>query len=388
VRGGRDETPGTVAARAVALTALVALAVAMGIGRFAFTPLLPMMQDDAGLSTRGGALLASANYFGYLAGALAALWVRRPPRHAACASLLVIGACTCAMAFFHQFAAWALLRFLAGAASAWVLVFVSDWALAGLAARQRPDLGGVVFAGVGAGIAFAGLACLALMAADAGSRAAWLTLGIASLAASAGACGRFTSSGASPRATPPAGAAAPRGEHWRLVACYGALGFGYIIPATFLPAMAKASIADPRLFGWAWPVFGAAATASTLGVAALAKATAPRKVWRLAVIVMAFGVALPVFAAGLASIIASALCVGGTFMVISMAGLQEARRVAGANAKRHIAAMTASFAVGQIAGPLIVGALAGAQGFSTGLLIACGVLLASATALGPTPQGS
>jgi len=344
-----------------------------------------MMQDDAGLSMHGGALLATANYVGYLAGALAAVWVRRPPRGVACASLLVIGASTCAMAFSHQFAAWVLLRFVAGAASAWVLVFVSDWALAGLAAAQRPDLGGVVFAGVGAGIAFAGLACLALMGAGAGSRAAWLTLGIASIAASAAICARFTPSGELARDAPSPGPPASRGEHWRLVACYGALGFGYIIPATFLPAMAKASIADPGLFGWAWPVFGAAAIASTLGVATLAKATTPRRVWRLAVIVMAFGVALPVFARGLGGIIASALCVGGTFMVVSMAGLQEARRVAGANAKRHIAAMTASFAVGQIAGPLAVGAFAGG-GFSRGLLLAGGVLLASAAALGRAPR--
>ena len=57
----------------VAGAAMLALAVAMGIGRFAFTPLLPMMQDGYAFTVADGAWLATANYAGYLAGALAAL---------------------------------------------------------------------------------------------------------------------------------------------------------------------------------------------------------------------------------------------------------------------------------------------------------------------------
>ena len=61
----RSETP-----TAVVLIGLAGLAVAMGIGRFAFTPLLPLMQRDAGLSLADGSWLATANYVGYLAGAV------------------------------------------------------------------------------------------------------------------------------------------------------------------------------------------------------------------------------------------------------------------------------------------------------------------------------
>ena len=52
----------------VALTGLAALGIAMGIGRFAFTPILPMMQQDAAVSVAAGGWLASANYVGYLLG--------------------------------------------------------------------------------------------------------------------------------------------------------------------------------------------------------------------------------------------------------------------------------------------------------------------------------
>src|ERR1700744_5285378 len=54
------------------LQAAAALAAAMGVGRFAYTPILPLMHAQAGLSAQAGASLATANYAGYLAGAGAA----------------------------------------------------------------------------------------------------------------------------------------------------------------------------------------------------------------------------------------------------------------------------------------------------------------------------
>src|SRR3954470_14407304 len=118
---------------AAAMAGLGALAVAMGVGRFAFTPLLPLMQEDAGISLAQGGYLASANYVGYLAGAL---WAARPARArvAIPAALLAIVFATFAMGFTHGMAAWAPLRFLAGVASAWALVHVSSWCLERLAA--------------------------------------------------------------------------------------------------------------------------------------------------------------------------------------------------------------------------------------------------------------
>ena len=57
-------------ALATALAGMAALASAMGIGRFAFTPLLPMMLHDGVVDIATGSWLATANYFGYLAGAI------------------------------------------------------------------------------------------------------------------------------------------------------------------------------------------------------------------------------------------------------------------------------------------------------------------------------
>ena len=161
--------------------------------------------------------------------------------------------------------------------------------------------------------------------------------------------------------------------------CYGAFGFGYIIPATFLPVMARQVIRDPAVFGWSWPVFGAAAMGSTLAVAALLEPHGNRRLWILSHLVMALGVALPVVWSSIVAVMLAGLLVGGTFMVITMVGMQEARSVAGARATGLMAALTSAFAVGQIAGPIVVsGVIAAGGGFSTALIVAGAVLLLSA----------
>lgn len=366
---------------AVAAAGLLALAVAMGIGRFAFTPLLPMMQGDAGVSLAQGGYLASANYLGYLAGAL---WATRPAPSATAirAALLTIGLTTLGMAFVRDFVAWAVLRALAGVASAWALVHVSSWCLGQLAPLRRPLLSGAVFSGVGCGIALAGALCLALMELGASSSQAWAGLGLASLAVAALV---WPVIGASP-VRQPAGAQ-DRGYRWtlddlRLVFCYGAFGFGYIVPATFVPAMAKQVVQDPSVFGWAWPIFGATAAVSTLFAATWIRIFGNRRLWMFAALVMAAGVAAPSLVPGLAGVVAAAVLVGGTFMVITMAGIQEAGRVAGAHAPLLIAAMTSAFAAGQTIGPLAVSYLApGEGGISAALLLASALLAASAIAL-------
>jgi predicted MFS family arabinose efflux permease len=372
-------------ALSVALAGLIALAVAMGIGRFAFTPILPMMQEDAGVSIAMGGWLASANYVGYLAGALSVIWWRIGATTGIRVGLATIGLATLAMGLEHHFALWVVLRALAGVASAWVLIYVSAWCLESLASLGRPGLGSTVYAGVGAGIALAGALCLALMRAGAGSARAWIVLGALAIVLSLAIWTVVRPRAGSP--APEAERSGARGMVWdreslRLVLCYGAFGFGYIIPATFLPVMAKQAIADPAVFGWSWPVFGAAAIGSTLGTAILRGFITNRRLWIASHLVMAFGVALPIVWSGITPIMLAALCVGGTFMVITMVGMQEARSVAGARATGLMAAMTSAFALGQIAGPISVSLVVGAGGnVSAALVIACIVLVVSAYAL-------
>src|SRR6185295_6224455 len=167
----------TPTADAAVWTGLIGLAVAMGIGRFAFTPLLPLMQQDAGVSLVQGSWLATANYVGYLAGASICIVSPPVPARAIRWGLVSIACFTLAMGLTHEFWLWLALRFLAGAASAFVLVGVSAWAMPILAELHQATRSGQLFAGVGVGICCAGLVGLVAGVTALGSQATWISLG-------------------------------------------------------------------------------------------------------------------------------------------------------------------------------------------------------------------
>jgi MFS family permease len=342
----------------VCAIATTALAVAMGIGRFAFTPLLPLMVGDGALAPSVSTWLAASNYLGYLAGALTASRLGLSLPALMRASLVGIAVVTAAMGAFDGLAAWLILRFIAGALSAYALVATSAWALQHLTRAASTRLSGIVYAGVGLGIALTGLFCVATAQPGVPPSRLWLELGV--LAALAVAfcspfVGRPLDAAAHVRAT--SYADVPLGPYAGLVVCYGILGFGYILPATFLPALAREVVDDPRLFGLAWPVFGVAAALSTMAIAQRFGHVNRPRVWAVSHLVMAAGVILPSLWLAPATIAIAALLVGSTFMVVTMIGMQEARARAPGNPTALLGLMTAAFAIGQLAGPVVSGAL-------------------------------
>ncbi len=362
---------------------LLSLAVAMGIGRFAFTPLLPLMMREGQLGVAAGGWIAAANYAGYLAGAMTAARIPLSAGALGAVALLATAALTAAMAWPLP-AAWGVLRFLAGVASAWAFVATAVWCLGALAQAGRAAAGSVVYAGVGSGIALAGLYCLVAAGAGVSAAQLWVQLGLLALLLALPVLAvlrRMAPPGAAAPAGTAAGATAPlRG----LVVCYGLMGFGYILPATFLPVLARSLTDDPRSFGLAWPVFGAMAAVSTL-VAGWALRHASRlQVWAVCQALMALGALLPSLWLDMFTVTMSALLVGGTFMVITLAGVQEARARAGTHPTAAVGRMTAAFAAGQIAGPVASALLLhlpafGARGLPVALQLA-GVALAASAA--------
>jgi MFS family permease len=343
---------------AVCAIATTALAVAMGIGRFAFTPMLPLMVRDGALAPSAGAWLAASNYLGYLAGALTASRLGLSLPVLMRASLAGIAVATAAMGAFDGLAAWIILRFVAGVLSAYTLVATSTWALQHLTRAASTKLSGIVYAGVGVGIALTGLFCVAAAQPGVPAGQLWLELGV--LAALAVACsgpfvGRPLETSAVARST--SHADVTLGSNAGVVVCYGVLGFGYILPATFLPALAREVVDDPQLFGLAWPVFGVAAALSTIATARHFGHVNRLRVWAVSALLMAAGVALPSVWLAPATIAIAALAVGSTFMVVTMLGMQEARARAPDDPMALLGLMTAAFAIGQLAGPVVAGTL-------------------------------
>lgn len=367
----------------IVTVATLSLAIAMGIGRFAFTPLLPLMQNDQLLNIEQGGFLTSVHFAGYLLGAFYAARLSFSPKATLRFSLIVIAISTFGMGATFSFNLWLVFRFVAGFASALVLVLISNFYVKHLAETGRTELQGWVFSGVGFGIVTAGLGTMAIMVSDIGSAASWQIFGVVSLFTSIVICTKIGPEIPDTKTTPAQIKSQRSPLLWSLAIPYGALGIGYIIPATYLPVMAREMISSPLIFGWAWPLFGTAALVSTLLATKLQKVFTIRQIWVASQFLMAFGLLLPVVFPHILTIILAGICVGGTFMVITMMGMKETHRLAPANdIMRHLAIMTAAFAIGQMIGPILAGSTyALTENFSISLILASGILAVTAILL-------
>lgn len=343
----------------VILLGLLALAMAMGVGRFAFTPMMPLMMRDGSLDAATGTEWAAINYLGYLLGALSASWFARHLKLGLHIGLIGVALSTLGMMAADLSQPWVGggLRLAAGVFSAWVLICASGWCLPELVRRGAGARAGLMYTGVGSGIAFTGL-----MTWLGGTQTAtWLWLELGVLASLGGAYAlyllwreaKLQATSVTQAPAPAAGDAHGRGNA-AVVLCYAAFGFGYIVPATFLPTMARELVDNPLVFGLTWPVFGAAAALSVVLVSRFLGGWSRQRVWALGQSIMAFGTLLPLLQQSLLTLTGAALLVGGTFMITTMAGLQLARERMPANPTVLLARMTAGFAAGQIAGPLLV----------------------------------
>src|SRR5262249_17402162 len=319
-------------------------------------PLLPLMMRDGSLPQGAAAWLAASNYAGYLVGALTSSRLGFSLPTLMRVSLAGTAASTAAMGAFDALGAWIILRCIAGVLSAWTLVATSAWALQHLTRVARADLSGIVYAGVGLGIAFAGLFCIAAARPGVPASQLWLELAAVAallIAAPSYFVDRPMAISTARGSTPPTNRTT--GSYKGLAICYGVLGFGYIFPATFLPTLAREVVDDPQMFGLAWPIFGIAAALSTIATARLFGHANRLRVWAVGHLVMAAGVVLPSLWLTPATIAMAALLVGSTFMVVTMIGMQEARARAPGNATALLGLMTAAFAIGQLAGPFFSG---------------------------------
>lgn len=334
------------------------MAVAMGIGRFVYTPILPMMLDAGALSAAQAGLVAGFNYLGYLIGALAAVSGRFAPcrRHWLFAALAASAATTGAMAFADGLVAMMALRFASGVASAFVLIFVTTLVMARLAAERRPRLAAVHFGGVGLGIAASAVLVSLLAAGGLNWPGTWLAAGLAALVGLAGVVILLPVAAAE---TPPPprrpGDRAGSAPLALFIASYGCFGFGYVITATFINAMARSEPALLAAEPYVWVAVGLAGMPSVWLWNLVASRVGPMTAYGLACAVEAAGVGLSVAVPSPLALIASAVLLGATFIAITALGLARAREMAPADPAGAIALMTASFGLGQMIGPVVAG---------------------------------
>ncbi|MBG7696707.1 YbfB/YjiJ family MFS transporter [Streptomyces sp. MC1] len=350
----------------------------MGVGRFVYTPILPLMQAQAGLSAGAGANLATANYGGYLAGALAGICAPRLVR-----SRLVLRGCLLAlvatlagMPLTRNGVIWLLLRLGAGFFSAMIFVIAVSSLLSHL--REHPaHLPGWAFGGVGSGIALSGLLVLALRTVGDWQAAWWASAALAATLTLA-AWGLRPEAAAQPApatSAPGARTSGPRTHRWfgALFVSYTLEGVGYIIAGTFLVAAINQT-SPGWIGGGAWVVVGLAAIPSSAVWAGLGRRWSMPDLLLAALGVQAVGIALPALVGGVAPALISAVLFGSTFIGVSTLAL-----AAGAHLRfpRAVALLTAGYSVGQLLGPLVATPLLH-HGYHQALLLAAAVVLAAA----------
>ncbi|MEB2842969.1 YbfB/YjiJ family MFS transporter [Rhizobiales bacterium RZME27] len=365
----------------IGLAGAAAMAGAMGFGRFVYTPILPGMIAGIPLSAADAGTVAAGNFAGYLLGAIASAygWAAGRERKVALAGLLASAVLLAAMGLTTSVTAFTVIRFLAGAASALAMLFTTSIVM--MHAAGRPTIGMLHFGGVGIGIALSSLLVLGInaMAGDAahGWQLDWFASAAVVLAIFA-----FVQI-LLPKPQGDAKSAAEPPLVWRLpllltALSYGLYGFGYVITATFLVAIARMGNTGPMVEFLVWFVAGCTAAVSLFAWNPVVRRIGLGGTYLAAMIVLLAGVVASVELPVTLGTLVGGFMLGATFMAITAFGLQLGRRFAPQSPRRAIAVLTAAFGVGQIVGPLVAGFVAERTGsFTAPSLLAAGVLVAA-----------
>lgn len=378
ITAGPRATTGETAKVMTAGVASIVLTV--GLARFLYTPLLPVMQEQAHLSVTGGGWLATINYAGYMTGTLLAASVGDPRArfnlYRALLMVALIG--TAGMGFTTSLVLWALLRFAAGVSSVAGLLLSSGIMLSWLRQHGRRQELGVHFGGVGLGIAISGLLAIA-MAGAFDWAAQWQVAGAVGILLLIPAWAWM------PTPTLPTGARheihadrAPA-RRWLVLftAAYFCAGVGYVVSATFIVAIAAR---HPALHGFGnlvWVVVGLAAMPSCPLWDLVARRTSDKFALLAAFALLVVSIMLSAFAVGLAALLVSAALYGASFNGITSLTLSIIGRLYPSNPAKAMAKLTISFGVAQIAAPAISGYIAALTGnYRDALFMAAAVMLA------------
>ncbi|MGM8214830.1 YbfB/YjiJ family MFS transporter [Bacillaceae bacterium W0354] len=361
---------------------IFSLMIAMGIGRFAYTPILPHMQQDLSFSNAVAGFLATSNYAGYFIGAILASLIPLRSRRTELLrlSLIISVITTGVLGLIHSYIFWYMIRFLSGVASAFVFVLASSIVLDELGKKGKSGWAGIFYGGVGFGIFFSSLVIPSLSRSFSWE-GIWLGLSIM-----AGVLTFFvwiwlkeSSNRAEGKNQLEVITRVPPNK-WLpfLLIAYGFEGLGYIVTGTFIVSIADqaAIFSDASLV---WLLVGLAAIPSCMIWSRLAAKWGFVRLLVIAMMLQAAGIAIPVFWNSGLSFIISALLFGATFMGITTLATTLGRQMNPTRSHRNIGLMTAFYAFGQMVGPAIAGKLSTYTGsFDSSILGAAGVVFLGA----------
>ncbi len=339
--------------------------IAMGIGRFSYTVILPYMQEASGFSRATAGYLATSNYLGYLIGALVVglLPIEQKRVPFLQVGLIISMLTTAFMGFTETIIIWYVLRFISGVMSAFIFVVIASLVLDQLADNNKSHLSGLFYSGVGIGIAISAIIVSPIHAIFKWN-GTWIALAllcvllfvfivlfIKSIPHSKKQYGNQSI---------PVPKMPPKSWLKWLIVAYSLEGLGYIVTGTFIVSIAQESTSFHGNAALVWFVAGLAAIPSCIICSKLAQRFGYVKILLISMVVQAVGIALPAIATNTITLYISAFIFGATFMGITTIVTTLARHIVPVNSHRILGYLTAGYALGQMVGPTVGGVLANA----------------------------
>ena len=329
------------------------LVIAMGISRFAFTPILPFMRIDENMSLTAGGWLASSNYIGYFLGALGAAFITKKKKQFLLINVLINVSSILLMGITDHYVTWFILRLIAGLTGGFIFVLTSSIVMDYLAAHLLTRWSGYLFSGVGLGIAISGL-LVPFIEVSFAWQGAWIGLGLLS------ALFLCTTIFLWRHVTVKDYEKPPHGEEtniWRgfmpwLIVAYGLEGLGYIITGTFLVDIIYNIESLQHVAGYSWVIVGLAAVPSAPLWMYLMSRFSTITMMAIAYCLQVFGILLPVFSQTTWSVLLSASLFGFTFVGIVTMSTGYGRQLFPNQSAYVVSMLTTFYAIGQIIGPV------------------------------------
>ncbi|MGJ5702660.1 YbfB/YjiJ family MFS transporter [Staphylococcus equorum] len=363
---------------------MICLFIVMAIGRFAYTPIMPFMQQTGHMDNQSAGLLATINYLGYLIGAIIPIWIVVFSKVTDLKVYLLINiVSTILMGLFDNFTLWIIFRLIAGITSGTVFVLASNVALEALRAANKGRISGMLYSGVGLGI-FTSSIFIFLFTTENNWKITWILLGVFALV-----MGSFVFFGMRQNSNVENETQTLNEKEdkpkvklnkkfiWGFSIAYFCEGAGYIITGTFLVAIVKSIPEFADYAALSWMFVGLGAIPSTILWSMMAEKLGYSKATNLAFILQIIAVIFPVFSESITSLVISSILFGATFLGLTTLFMSKAQTLMfQSNSKINlVASLTVIYSLGQMIAPALSGVLIGESGNYNAALIFASIIL-------------
>lgn len=344
---------------------MLALMIAMSISRFAYTPILPFMQQDTSMNNQNAGLLATFNYLGYLIGAIIPMFITIKSKVFDLKLYVVINVISVIlMGFSEHFMIWSVLRIIAGITSGTIFVLASNVALEALRMANKQSISGILYSAVGIGIFISSIFIFLYTQAQTW-KTTWIILGIVALMAGIIILISMKDNPSisihSTSSNQNQGRALNRAFIIPFSIAYFFEGAGYIVTGTFLVALIKTIPAYADYAALSWMFVGLGAIPATLIWSLFAEKIGYKKAIYSALILQIISVGLPIFSHHMLGLIIASMLFGATFLGLTTLFMAKSQELMDhTNQKLNLVSLlTVLYSVGQMIAPMIAGVLIG-----------------------------